>query len=181
MRYLFFVSHEAGAPQVFAERQVDGAILQLTDRPDLDEWSLFPGHRDGAVYYTAGGAAYRLDLESSEERELFRFPQWSPRPLGGVAGDMGTTALSADDRWWAVHFERTGGKGVAVADAHAKQGWLGTRMLSSGQHPCSELVRIRERATAFSQALSTYTAATKMGSATVVLVNHHQRSESQHA
>lgn len=116
MRHLFFISHETGAPQLYAERQSDGVLLQLTDRPDLDEWSVFPGHRDGAVYFTAGGAAYRFDLATLEEHALYRFPHWTPRPVGGVAGDMGTTALSTDDRWWAVHFRRDGKQALAIID-----------------------------------------------------------------
>jgi oligogalacturonide lyase len=122
MRRLFFVSHETGTAQVCAERQEDGAVVQLTDRDDLDEWSLYPAHGGDAVYFTAVGAAWRLDLETLEEQPLFRFPHWERRRTGGVAGDMGTTALSRDDRWWAVHFKQNGHKSMAVIDTRAATG-----------------------------------------------------------
>ncbi len=37
MRWLFFVSHQSGTPQIFAEERSTGILRQLTDRADLNE------------------------------------------------------------------------------------------------------------------------------------------------
>ena len=44
MRWLFFVSHRTGAAQIFAEERESGNLIQLTDRDDLNEWSLHPSN-----------------------------------------------------------------------------------------------------------------------------------------
>jgi oligogalacturonide lyase len=102
MRWLFFVSHRTGAPQLFAERREDGALIQLTARDDLAEWSLSPSHNGRFVVFTAGAAAWRLDMATLEEEQLADFGAVAMREAGMVGAAMGTTALSWDDRWWAV-------------------------------------------------------------------------------
>lgn len=102
MNWLFFVSHRTGAPQLFAEDRASGHLVQLTDRPDLAEWSISPGHHGRFVMFTAGTAAWRLDLESLKEECLVSFGDVAMREAGMVGAAMGTTALSWDDRWWAV-------------------------------------------------------------------------------
>ena len=116
MQRLIFVSHRTGTPQVFAEERTTGELRQLTDRPDLGEWSVHPSHNGEAVFFTAGTSGWRLDLETLEERELVNFDAACKSKLavksaatamkeeGMVAAAMGTTALSHDDKWWAVKF-----------------------------------------------------------------------------
>lgn len=116
MTHLFVVSHRAGAPRLYAENRAEGTLIELTDRPDLAEWSIHPSHDGRYVFFTAGAAGYRLDMTTLGEEELIRFPESQARPVGGVAGDMGTTALSPDDRWWAVHFSDQGIKALAIVD-----------------------------------------------------------------
>jgi oligogalacturonide lyase len=111
MRRLLFVSHRTGRPEVFAEVRETGRLVQLTERPDLDEWSLVPAADGSAAFYTAAGVGYRLDLGTLEESAIVRFPDAGPKRVGGVAGEMGTTALSRDGRWWAVHHVAEGGAG----------------------------------------------------------------------
>jgi len=102
MRRLVFVSHRRGRPQLFAEEQDSGRIVQLTDRDDLAEWSLHPSHDGRYVYFTAGAGGWRVDLESLREEQLADFGGARMREPGMVGAAMGTTTLSRDDRWWAV-------------------------------------------------------------------------------
>lgn len=102
MRRLVFVSHRMGAPQVFAEDLASRRLVQMTDRPDIDEWSVYPSRNGKWILFTAGGAAWRLDAESLREEELLRFGPGVTREPGMVGVSLGTTALSWDDRWWAV-------------------------------------------------------------------------------
>ena len=100
MRRLVFVSHRAGAPQLFAE--TDNRLVQLTDRPDLAEWSFHPSHDGRFVVFVAGTQAIRLDLETLKEEVLADFGAVEMREKGMVGAAMGTTTLSRDDRWWAI-------------------------------------------------------------------------------
>lgn len=102
MRHLCFVSHRTGSPQVFAEIRETGDLLQLTDRPDLNEWSVHPSHDGRFVYFTAGAGAWRVAVDSLEEEQLADFGGGEIREKGMVGAAMGTTTLSRDDRWWAV-------------------------------------------------------------------------------
>ena len=100
MRRLIFVSHRTGAPQLFAE--TENRLVQLTDRPDLSEWSFHPSHDGRFVVFIAGAQAIRLDLETLKEDVLADFGAVEMREKGMVGAAMGTTTLSRDDRWWAI-------------------------------------------------------------------------------
>lgn len=102
MRWLVFVSHRTGAPQVFAEDRTTKELVQVTSRPDLAEWSLSLARDGRYVYYTAGTGAWRTDLDTLEEEQLADFGQVEMREKGMIGAAMGTTALSATGRWWAV-------------------------------------------------------------------------------
>ena len=69
--------------------------MQLTDRGDLAEWSLHPSHDGRHVYFIAGTAAWRLDLETLAEERLVDFGTTEMRERGMVGAAMGTTTLSA--------------------------------------------------------------------------------------
>jgi oligogalacturonide lyase len=102
MRRLVFVSHRTGRPQLFAEEQPTGRLVQLTDRDDLAEWSLHPSHDGRHVFFVAGTGAWRLDLETLAEERLADFGAVEMRERGMVGAAMGTTTVSRDDRWWAI-------------------------------------------------------------------------------
>ena len=116
MQRLIFISYRTGIAQIFAEERATGELRQLTDRPDIGEWSVHPSRDGKAVFFTAGTSGWRLDLETLEERELVNFDEVCKSKLavksaatamkekGMVAAAMGTTSVSHDDRWWAVRF-----------------------------------------------------------------------------
>lgn len=102
MRWLFFVSHRTGSPQVFAAERATGRLRQLTDQPDIAEWSVSPDRAGRYVYFTAGPAAWRVNTDSLVAEELLNFGSAEMREQGMVGAAMGTTAVSYDGRWWAV-------------------------------------------------------------------------------
>jgi oligogalacturonide lyase len=102
MQWLFFVSHRTGKPQLFAEEVATGRLVQLTDREDLNEWSIHPSHDGRFAYFTAGSGAWRVSTETLREECLADFGN-VPIIVPGTVGDaMGTTSLSYDDHFWAV-------------------------------------------------------------------------------
>jgi oligogalacturonide lyase len=99
---LIFASFRTGTPQVFYEDRAAGELVQVTDRPDLADWSIYPSPDGRFVYYTAGTAAFRASLDDFSETQLADFGAVEMREKGMVGAAMGTTALSADGRWWAI-------------------------------------------------------------------------------
>ncbi len=103
MAWLVFVSHRAGRPQIFLEERETGRLLQLTDRDDLNEWSVHPAYDGRHVYFTAGCGAWRVSTESGFREECLADFGDVPMIAPGMVGDaMGTTSLSTDGCWWAV-------------------------------------------------------------------------------
>jgi len=96
------VSHRSGAPQIFFEDRSSGDLVQATNRPDLAEWSIYPSPDGRFVYFTAGTGAWRVDLDDFSETQLADFGAVEMREGGMVGAAMGTTALSAGGRWWAI-------------------------------------------------------------------------------
>jgi len=110
MTRLFFVSHRTGRPEIWCELRETGELQQLTNQPDLAEWSVHPSHDGRFVYYTAGQAhstgsgqgAWRVATDTGEPERLLDFGGLAGREAGMVGAAMGTTTLSHDDRYWAV-------------------------------------------------------------------------------
>ena len=115
-RRLFFVSHRTGSPQLFAELQHTGELLQMTDLPDLAEWSFHPSPDGKYVYYTAGTRGCRIDTESLAEETLVDLGSVKMREQGMVASAMGTTALSRNGRWWAMRYSDSGQSCLMIVD-----------------------------------------------------------------
>jgi oligogalacturonide lyase len=112
MRYLFFVSHRSGQPQLYAELRTQaggsGQLLQLTDHPDLIAWSLHPTADGRHLLFTTARGAFRLDMETLQEELLHPFER-QPNQLEGMVGAaMGTTTVSCDGRLWAIPIRRQG-------------------------------------------------------------------------
>jgi oligogalacturonide lyase len=102
MRWLVFVSHRTGSAQIFVEERASGRLLQVTDRTDLNEWSLHPSYDGRFIYFTAGSGAWRVSLDDLHEECLADFGNVPMIPPGMVGDAMGTTSLSTDDKEWAV-------------------------------------------------------------------------------
>src|SRR5687767_1010137 len=73
MSKLIFVSYRTGAPQIFFEDRACGELVQVTDRLDLADWSISPSADGRYVYFTAGTAGWRVDLDTFEEQQLADF------------------------------------------------------------------------------------------------------------
>ena len=99
---LIFVSHRTGAPQIFFEERASGELVQVTDRGDLAEWSIYPSPDGRSVYFTAGTGAFRVSLDDFSETQLADFGAVEMREKGMIGAAMGTTALSAGGDWWAI-------------------------------------------------------------------------------
>ena len=116
MQRMIFISYRTGTAQIFAEERATGELRQLTDRPDIEEWSVHPSRDGKAVFFTAGTSGWRLDLETLKERELVNFAATAMKEKGMVAAAMGTTSVSHDDRWWAVKFNISKESALAIVD-----------------------------------------------------------------
>lgn len=111
-RWLVFVSFRTGSPQLYAEDREKHCILQLTDVAKLDEWSVFPAHDQ--VYFCADGEALRVSLRDGRVETLLSRAACLAQ-FGGVIGE-GTTALTADHRYWAVRVQKAEGFGILIRD-----------------------------------------------------------------
>ncbi|MEZ4621663.1 MAG: hypothetical protein R2867_40030 [Caldilineaceae bacterium] len=92
----------------------------------MSDWSIHPARNGRYVYFTAGTGGWRIDLDSLEEEKLVDFAELSAaegavtmREQGMVAAAMGTTALSATDRYWAVKFNVGKDACLAVVDTES--------------------------------------------------------------
>lgn len=101
-RRLIFVSRRTGRPEIFAELQDTGKLVQITEHEGLAEWSVHPSHDGRFVYFTDGSGAWRVDAETFREECLVNFGAVRMREEGMVGAAMGTTTLSRCDQWWAV-------------------------------------------------------------------------------
>ncbi|MXX50713.1 MAG: hypothetical protein F4Z39_06690 [Chloroflexi bacterium] len=119
MARLVFVSHRSGRPEIHAEDRATGNIVQLTERAGLAEYSVYPSHDGRWVYFTAGTGAYRIDTETLREEQLLDFDDARLRESGMVADAMGTTALSFDDRYWALRFSQGGRANLVIIDTNS--------------------------------------------------------------
>jgi len=114
MHHLVFVSHRTGRPELFLEQRDSGQLLQLTEHEGLAEFSISPSHDGRFVYFTDGGGAWRVETSTCREELLVSFGSGDPN---GVAA--GTTALSYDDRWWAVPVRMSDRARLVLIDARS--------------------------------------------------------------
>jgi oligogalacturonide lyase len=134
MQWTVFASDRTGKPQIFVEVRASGELLQLTDRDDLSDWSIYPSHDGRHVYFTAGTGGWRVGIPGGQEEQLVDFGELVGRAPGGrgapgvtmreqgmVGAAMGTTALSRDDRYWAVKFKIGKTANLAVVNTQSGQ------------------------------------------------------------
>ena len=116
MARLIFISHRTGRPEIYAEDRDSGKLVQLTAREDIGEYSIYPSHDGRYVYFTAGASGYRVCTETQREEQLVGLGAIRLREAGMVADAMGTTALSFDDRYWALRFSLDSCAYLAIID-----------------------------------------------------------------
>lgn len=99
---LVFLSCRSGSPQIFVEMQETGTLIQLTDDGELAPWSVIPARDGHWIYYVAGKTGKRVSPRNGTVQTLVHFGSDDMREAGMVGAAMGTTALSANGRYWAV-------------------------------------------------------------------------------
>ena len=87
MRHRVLVSHRSGSPQLYLLPSTSNCLLQLTDRPDLNEWSIHPSRNGQFVYFTAGRGGWRVDTETFQGRAGSRL--WEFKNTGKRHGGSG--------------------------------------------------------------------------------------------
>lgn len=102
MSFLVLLSHRTGRPQIYIEPGAGAALEQLTDEPALAEWSVIPSKDGRWIYYVAGQEGKRVSPCDGTVETLVHFDSAEMREAGMVGAAMGTTALSASGRYWAV-------------------------------------------------------------------------------
>lgn len=103
MRRLFYIGYRNERPQIFCEVLKTGEHCRLTDENDLDEWSVHPSNSGDYVYFTSGNNGYRVNVNECRTEQISEYSN----PV--ISRDkqrtgFGTTALSRDDRRWAVQY-----------------------------------------------------------------------------
>jgi oligogalacturonide lyase len=125
MRRLVFASNRTGSQQIFAEERATGelvparVIVQLTDRPDLHEGSIFPSHDGRYVYFTAGIGCWRVNTGTYEEEPLGDFREVVPGDQSAHVRANGHLGLSHDDRWCVVSCTTGKGAYMVIVDTQA--------------------------------------------------------------
>jgi len=109
---LHFVSHRTGAPNVFCEMGRGGTLLQMTDRDDLNEWSVVPSRDGSGVYFIAGGGVWAMDAETLAETCLRRIGDHA----GSITGGSASCSLSANGKWLAVAERTPKGDSIVVVN-----------------------------------------------------------------
>lgn len=119
MQWLVFISYRTGNPQIFLEERATGDLIQLTDRDDIHPFSIYPSHDGHYVYFTAGSGGWRVHTGGFDEENLIDLGDVTLRDEGTVAAAAGTTALSWDDKWWAIRYSADGDSAIAVLDTES--------------------------------------------------------------
>ena len=102
MSFLILLSARSGRMQIYIEPEPGADLVQLTEEEALADWSVIPS-RDGRwIYYVAGQAGKRVSPRDGTVETLVHFGSQEMREAGMVGAAMGTTALSASGRYWAV-------------------------------------------------------------------------------
>lgn len=100
--FLLLISHRTGKPQIYIEPEPGADLVQLTDEPALAEWSVIPSKDGGWIYFVSGQEGKRVSPRHGTVETLAYFGSAQMREAGMVGAAMGTTALSASGRYWAV-------------------------------------------------------------------------------
>ncbi|RJP32301.1 MAG: hypothetical protein C4527_06290 [Candidatus Omnitrophota bacterium] len=101
---LYFAGFRRGRVHFFRAGFPDGAILQLTDAPDINSFSGAISADGKTLYFTRAGGIIALDLHDLTERTLADFP-------GGYLGEVD---ISSDQRWLVTAIREGRENGIVV-------------------------------------------------------------------
>lgn len=121
MRRLFYVEYTNNHPQIFCEVRKNGEHCRLTDTGDLNEWSVHPSHWGDYVYFTSKSGGYRVNIDACRTEKIVDFQNAVLRSDSMITTGMGTTALSHDDRYWAVKYSDSEYSYLSVTDTESKK------------------------------------------------------------
>ena len=122
MARLIFVSHRAGRPEIFAEERASGRLVPADRaRGHRRLFDLSPRMTGAMCISRRARGGYRVHTETQREEQLVDLGAIRMRERGTVADAMGTTALSFDDRYWALRFSDDSGANLAVIDTEKRR------------------------------------------------------------
>ncbi|MDD4772607.1 MAG: hypothetical protein PHZ09_03280 [Eubacteriales bacterium] len=121
MRRLFYTEHINNRPQIFCEIRRTGELCRLTDADNLNEWSVNPSHNGDYVYFTDKDCGYRVHIETCRTELIVDFKAAAFRNGRGIIAGTGTTALSAEDRYWAVKYTVDEDIYLSITDTECKK------------------------------------------------------------
>lgn len=118
----FFVSYRNGYPNLFSIDLTTGGLLQLTERKDINPFSLAPSLDSAWVYFSAGSFVRAVSTTTGEEQEISRL----------TADLLGNCSISADGHYLAIALRHAEDCEMAVVDLRSGRTELVTRAKEIG-------------------------------------------------
>ncbi len=119
MQHIAVVSDRTGHNQLYLCRTSDYALIRISDVEEVDEWTVHPSRDGRYIYYHGDAKAIRTEC-STGKSEVLLTEEEASRLCGGVGKAVfptgRTTALSKDDRYWAIRAQQDGRFHVLVYD-----------------------------------------------------------------
>ncbi len=106
-RFLIFVSHRSGSPQIFRAEVETGRLVQLTDSPNTSAHGACPDHTNARrIYYLRGAEVFALDIIDFSERKVGEIPppllSGSGQPTLSKDGQSMTLYKRSDQTQWEI-------------------------------------------------------------------------------
>ena len=125
MQHIAVVSDRTGHNQLYLCRTSDYALIRISDVEEVDEWTVHPSRDGRYIYYHGDAKAIRTEC-STGKSEVLLTEEEASRLCGGVGRAVfptgRTTALSKDDRYWAIRAQQDGRFHVLVYDTE-RESW----------------------------------------------------------
>lgn len=99
-QYLTFISHRTGRPEIYQYCLSDKTIYQITNQPNIAEWTLHPSHFGRNIFFTDKSGAWKINSETLKNEKILDFITISENNEVGIS--TATTTLSHDDKWWVI-------------------------------------------------------------------------------
>lgn len=103
MRHIVIVSDRTGKNQLYLLQTADGTLIRISDVEEVDEWTVHPSRDGRYVYYHGDALGLRTDCATGQSEILITEEEAACLCGESVTFPLGkTTALSHDDRFWAI-------------------------------------------------------------------------------